>query len=284
MHGFKKFTVVMVVVLALALGVGAASAQGGGGGSRGHEIAASGALVNALAELTDMSSREVMSAWEEGMTLEELAASYDISTDDLIAEATTNATAQLDARVELGRITQDEADALLATLTESFDEALTTPRELPTRPDGDQGLGLGGRFDGDLVDSISEALGLTPAEITEQITAGATLGDILEAQGVDAQTIVDLVTAQAQERTAAAVEDGRITQEQADELLANLETHINDVLENGLPIRDLLGNGPFNGRDGFGGRGGPRGGQGGFGGGFGPNAQPPASAPAGSDA
>ena len=56
--------------------------------------------------------------------------------------------------------------------------------------------------------------------------------------GVDPQTIVDAVVAIRAEKLDQAVEDGRISQGQADERLAQIETRVTERLDQTLPLGD----------------------------------------------
>jgi hypothetical protein len=77
-------------------------------------------------------------------------------------------------------------------------------------------------------DTIAEALGLTPNELfTESHDEGKTVSEIAEEKGVDLEAVQDAVNAnraEAQrEAIQQAVEDGRLTQEQADWLLEGMD-------------------------------------------------------------
>jgi hypothetical protein len=76
-------------------------------------------------------------------------------------------------------------------------------------------------------DTAAEALGLTPEEFFAELHAGKTLEEIAEAQGVEMEAVHDALEAAREEAMresiAQAVEDGRMSQEQADWLLEGLE-------------------------------------------------------------
>jgi hypothetical protein len=76
-------------------------------------------------------------------------------------------------------------------------------------------------------DAVAEALNLTPTELFEKLHGGQTLEEIAAEQGVELQAIRDAVLATRErsmrDRIAQAVEDGKITQEQADWLLQGIE-------------------------------------------------------------
>jgi hypothetical protein len=77
-----------------------------------------------------------------------------------------------------------------------------------------------------LIAVAAEALGLTPQELIAELQAGKTLADVAEEQGVALETIVDAFLAPREEALQAAVEAGRLTQEQADALLAQIREHV----------------------------------------------------------
>lgn len=76
-------------------------------------------------------------------------------------------------------------------------------------------------------DAIAKALNLTPTQLFEELHSGKTLAEIAEAQGVDLDTVKEALNAarvQAmKDAIAKAVEEGKMTQEQADWLLQGLE-------------------------------------------------------------
>jgi hypothetical protein len=78
-----------------------------------------------------------------------------------------------------------------------------------------------------MFDTAAEALGRTPEERFAELHSGKSLKEIAEEQGVEMEAVRDaLHAAQAEARREAieqAVEDGKVSQEQADWLLQGLE-------------------------------------------------------------
>ena len=136
------------------------------------------------------------------------------------SSAVDRITEALSGLVSDGSITQEQADEVAGTL----DEAGI----------GHRGGHRGGGFD---LSAAATALGMTEDELRTALeTDGTTLADVAGEQGVEVDALVDaLVTAQ-QERIAAAVEDGRITQEQADERLADLEERVTERVTSEAPV------------------------------------------------
>ena len=63
-----------------------------------------------------------------------------------------------------------------------------------------------------------DTLGMTPEELREAMTDGATLGEVAAANGVSKQDLSTALTEAANEKIAAAEDSGKITAEQATRL------------------------------------------------------------------
>ena len=139
----------------------------------------------------------------------------------------------LSGLVDDGSLTQAQADEVATTLSEA-------------------GLGRGGHHGGGRLglDAAATALDMTEAELRTALEPdGTTLADVAEAQGVEVDTLVEALVAAEQDRIARAVEDGRITQDEADERLADLEARVTELV-NSADLR--LGRGGGRGHHGGG--------------------------------
>ncbi len=124
----------------------------------------------------------------------------------------------------------------------------------PTPTPGAKGPGFGPwvricRGAGILADAVIDLLGMTREEVFEQRAAGKTLSQIANEKGVSDQQVIDAMVSAYKDRLDEAVKNGRITQAQADWLLARMKALAPFELTN-----------PFAPRGGF--RGGMRGGHG----------------------
>lgn len=75
---------------------------------------------------------------------------------------------------------------------------------------------------GDILETVAEVLGLTPEDLSAELRDGKTVAEVAEAQGIDTQAIVDAVNAEIEQWVQEAVDEGRLTQEQADRILESL--------------------------------------------------------------
>jgi len=181
-------------------------------------------LIEATAAETDLEAREIMQQLRDGSTLADIITANGGSVETVVASAVADATDRINAAVAEGRLTQEEADERLASLEATFTEAVNS--ELPER-DGRPGEYLLARG---LAQQVAEATGLEMREIVAQIRRGVTIADILTANDVDVTTFTHDVIASATERLAQAVENGRLTQERADEMIAQLTERLPEIL------------------------------------------------------
>lgn len=84
------------------------------------------------------------------------------------------------------------------------------------------------------VGAVAEILGLEADELRSQLADGATIADIA---GDQTDEVIDALVAEKQERLDAAVENGRLTQEEADERLETLTERITEKVNNGFADR-----------------------------------------------
>jgi hypothetical protein len=72
------------------------------------------------------------------------------------------------------------------------------------------------------------AIGISEADLKTALDSGQSIAAVATAHGVDPQTVIDALVADAQAKLAARVASGDITQAQADEVSADLVQHITD--------------------------------------------------------
>jgi polyhydroxyalkanoate synthesis regulator phasin len=121
-------------------------------------------------------------------------------------------TEALTGLVSDGSLTQEQADEVASTLTEAGI--------------GGHGGHGGGRLD---LEAAATALNMTEDELHTALEAdGTSLADVAGTQGVEVDTLIDALVTAAQDDIAQAVEDGELSQEQADERLADLETRVTE--------------------------------------------------------
>lgn len=92
----------------------------------------------------------------------------------------------------------------------------------------------GHRRGGRNLGTAAEVLGLEVDDLRDQLNDGATIAEVA---GDDLDAVIDALVAEKTDRIAQAVEDGRLTQEEADEKLADIEDRVTDKVNGVRPER-----------------------------------------------
>ena len=95
------------------------------------------------------------------------------------------------------------------------------------------GFHHGGRFGG--LDAAASYFGLTEAQLRTQLESGKTLAAVAKAQGKSVDGLVQALVDAAKTKLAAAVAAGRLTQSQADSMLAGLKAHATGLVNGTAP-------------------------------------------------
>lgn len=148
-------------------------------------------------------------------------------------DRTERLTEVLQPLVDDGTLNADQMTAVIAALDEAG------PLAGGRGGFGDHGgPGRGGRGGARIgLDSAATALGLTADELRTELQAGSTIAAVATEQGVELQTVIDAMVADATTRLAERVTAGDLTQEEADAKVAELTTRITEMVNNVAPVR-----------------------------------------------
>ena len=222
-------------------------------------------FVEAISELTGLSPQELIEELQAGSTIAQVAEANGSSGAAAVDALVAQLTERLDQAVVDEKLTQEEADDKLAEATERFEELVDAENPSPARRGGGD---FGSRgFGGDHTEAIADVLQLSVDDLQAARQDGQSLGDLAEQQGVAIDDLVAVLIAPLTERLDTAVADEKLTQDEADEKLADATDRITEGIESGDGF-DPRGPGRRFGRRGFGprGPGGP---------GFGPGSDAP---------
>lgn len=123
----------------------------------------------------------------------------------------------LQVLVDDGTLTEAQRDAVVETLKNARPD-----RGEFREPLGQRGLRVAGE--------IAEILGLEGNEIREALRNGSSIAELAEAQGIESADVVDAIVARAEERLDTAVENGRIDDTQAAEMLTRTAERAEDLV------------------------------------------------------
>lgn len=133
---------------------------------------------------------------------------------------------QIDAAIAAGRLTQAQGDALKQQI-ESQDYPLLGPGFGHHGGPGEHGFPH--------LEAAAAYLGLSATELQTQLQSGKTLAEITEAQGKTVDGLVTALVADEKKELDAAVAAGRLTQAQADQLLAGAKQRFTDLVNGTMP-------------------------------------------------
>jgi hypothetical protein len=192
------------------------------------------ALVVAGGSGTAIAASQDSSASPEAF-VESLAEHLGVSTDELEDAARAAAIDQVDAALADGRITEDQAEALMQRIEEGDFPFLFAP---PLFGGHEFHHGPGMFLDG--FDAAAEYLGLDEDELRERLAEGQSLAEIARAEGKSVDGLKQALIGAAEESLDQAVEDEELTRERADEILERLRERVDDFVngEFGLHRRD----------------------------------------------
>ncbi len=142
---------------------------------------------------------------------------------------------RVDAAVTAGALTKEQGAALKKRI-----EA----EDYPVLGGFGRGFGLGHRGGpggpgmhrgGGHLDAAATYFGMTEAELRAQLEAGKSLADVAKAKGKSADGLVSALVADEKKELDAAVKAGRLTQAQADAILANAKQRFTDLVNGSFP-------------------------------------------------
>lgn len=181
---------------------------------------------------------------ENQAVIDDAAKQLGVSPDRLSSALENALKNRVDAAVAAGKLTKEEGDALKARIDSGgvpFVLGGLGPRGM---------LGPGGHFGGPLMRGLSTAadyLGLSQAELRTQLSSGKTLAQIAKDQGKSVDGLVQALVKDAEAKIDAAVQSGRLTNDEAAKAKSTLEQAVTDLVNGKFP-GDKFRAGPMLGR------------------------------------
>jgi uncharacterized protein (DUF433 family) len=170
----------------------------------------------AIADALGISVEALDEALADGVTIVDLADELGVDMEAIRAVIQAARDEALTKAVEDGLITQEQADRLRERMSQF---ALNDPRFPKERPEGFEWPARDWQRGADVDIAIADALGLTVDELEAAREDGKTLAALAEAAGVTLGEVQDAIQAVRASAIQQAVEDGKLTQEQADRIL-----------------------------------------------------------------
>jgi AraC-like DNA-binding protein len=176
--------------------------------------------------------------------LDSVARHLGISSQKLEDATKAAAVDQVDAALKEGKITKAQADELKARIQAGEFPPFAGPLSGPRFGHFHRG---GPPLFGEKLSAAADYLGLTEAELRTKLNADQTLADIAKARGKSVDGLKQAILDEAEKNLGQLVEDSELTQAEADEMLARLKSHIDDLVDHGMfrfRFGDRLGSQP----------------------------------------
>ncbi|WP_206529894.1 hypothetical protein [Brevibacillus sp. SYP-B805] len=174
-----------------------------------------------LLALLKIDAAKLQEELKAGKSLADIAKEQGVAEDDVIALLTKQQEEKLAEAVKAGKLTQEQADKLKANSAERI-------KGFVENTHAGKGRGfIGFKDNADLL----ALLKIDAAKLQEELKAGKSLADIAKEQGIAEDDVIALLTKQQEEKLAEAVKAGKLTQEQADEKLAQFKEKVKQFVE-----------------------------------------------------
>jgi hypothetical protein len=200
------------------------------GGAALAIVGGGGAALAAGGDLFGSSDRQAF--------LDDAAARLNVSSSDLQNALGSAFDDRVDAAVKAGQLTQAQGDALKARAKQSGGFPLLGGHG---GPGFGRGPGFGHGPGGGMRATMTAAatyLGLTPDQLQTQLQSGKSLAQIAKAQNKTVAGLKQAMLDATKTQLAAAVKAGKLTQAQADSILAGLSSRLDDMIQNARPQFD----------------------------------------------
>jgi hypothetical protein len=176
--------------------------------------------------------------------LDAVAKHLGISSEELKDATKAAAIDQVDAALQEGKITEEQAEELKERIESDDFVPFFGPRfGFPSRFHGAGGFHL--HAPGDQLSAAAEYLGLSVGELRERLRDGQSLADVAKAQDKSVDGLKQAMLDSVKKKLDEAVSEEDLTQAQVDEIFERIESHIDDVI-NGS-IEEWRGRGGFRG-------------------------------------
>lgn len=240
--------------------------RGGRGDIARRAMHVGGDAMQTVADALGMEVDELRDALRDGQTIADLAEERGVSLDDVLDAVLDEIKSRLDDLVADGTLTQERADEMLERAREHVTALLNGElgEHLRDHMRDRMAHRLGAMHD--WLDVVADTLGMEVEDVLAGLMDGKTIADLAGERNVALEDVEAAILADVEARLQALVDDGTLTQEQADEMLERFAERIGEMLTSEHPLRGRGGcvgpggpgrpGGPAPGPGGPGGRGG----------------------------
>ena len=166
--------------------------------------------------------------------LDRVAANLGVSPQQLQDALQKTRIEQISQAVSEGKLSQDQANQLIQRINSGqaplgFGPPGGGPGHGP-KPGGPGGPGAREAMRGGMM-GAAQALGMTPQELRQELQAGKTLAQVAQQRGISRDELKNRLQTLTKQRLDQAVQQGRMTREQADQVMARFTANLDRMLD-----------------------------------------------------
>jgi hypothetical protein len=191
-----------------------------------------GKMLEDVATYLGVSVDTLKTDLKSGQTLAQIAVAQGKTEDELISFIVTKRTDELKTALSDGKITQEQYDNLIENLETRVKEMVEgTPGLFKQgfRMGFKQGFRMGQNEA--MFTDITTYLNLSADTLRTELQSGKSLAQIAVAQGKTEDELISFIVTERTNDLKTLLSDGKITQEQYDNLIENLETRVKEMVE-----------------------------------------------------
>jgi len=191
-----------------------------------------GMMLEVLADVLGMTPQDLRAAFHEGQRVPDLVAAAGLDPTIIAARIKAEMISRIQAAVDEGKLPPDRAEVLIDRLEASDTIERWLAGEQPP-------VTLEQRLHRAGWEALADALGMSVEDLQQSLREGQTVADLMDAADVDPDTVSEKVKTALIECVQQAVQDGEISAEQGEELIAHIEasTALDDWLSGQHPRR-----------------------------------------------
>lgn len=189
--------------------------------------------IKPLLDLLNIDAATFKTEIQSGKTLVVISSEHGVSEEALKDFIKNQMTQHLDKAVVDGKIAQDKADQMKSNMDERINKMINAKAPMQ---DGNHRMA---KFD------HKELLALLKMDVDTlktEMKSGKTLAEIAGEQGVSEQALKDVIKQQMTQRLDKAVENGKIPQDKAVAIKANMDERIDKMIHAKKPMHDEMKN------------------------------------------
>ena len=190
---------------------------------------ANGEMLEDVATYLGVSVDTLKADLKNGQTLVQIAVTQGKTEEKLITFIVSKRTDELKTALSDGKITQAQHDDIIDNLEAKIKEMVK--RSLPSFKDGFKKGFRAGVDEQAMLEDVATYLDVSTDTLRTDLKNGQTLTQIAVTQGKTEEELITFIVSKRTDELKTALSDGKITQEQHDNMIDNLEARVKEMVE-----------------------------------------------------